>query len=186
MEFRPDDHSDVQSKTWRDRLEGYNTSYVSTGQNPSALSEAYQLYSPKQRCWNNIYKQLVSKFDAQNVLILSAGWGLIRSKYLTPYYDITFSSRADLYKKRNLKYDRYHDFCHLNPVDGEKIYLFAGRSYDQLFQELTGSMPAHRIVFFHGEPPRINGCQPIPYPRGDNRTWYYACATDFIAGRIKC
>ena len=54
MEFRPDDLSDRQGKSWRDLLEDYNASYVATGQNPFGLSTAYQLYSPNPP-WNNIY-----------------------------------------------------------------------------------------------------------------------------------
>jgi hypothetical protein len=187
MEFRPDDPSDRQGKSWRDCLEDYNVSYIGSGDNPFGLSAAYELYSPKHP-GNSIYQNLVNKFQAQNVFILSAGWGLIRSNYLLPRYDITFAAQADPYKKRNMA-DNYNDFGHLKPVDGEKIVLFAGQAYLQLFQKLTRSMPAHRIVFFHGKLPSarlINDCQPIPYPNGDNRTWYYACAKDFIAGHIKC
>jgi len=123
------------------------------------------------------------------VFILSAGWGLIRSNYLTPRYDITFAGQADPYKKRGMKADKYNDFGQLKPSDGEKIVLFAGKAYLGLFQGLTRSMPARRTDFFHGKPPSaklINGCQPIPYPDGDNRTWYYACTKDFISGRVKC
>ena len=188
MEFRPDDPSDRQKKSWRDLLEDYNASYAATGWNPFGLSEAYYLYSPKYP-WNNVYEALVSKFQAQNVFILSAGWGLIRSSYLTPRYDITFARQADAYKRRDMRSDIYCDFCHLKSIDGERIYLFASQRYLPLFQELTRSMSADRIVFFHGERPSsksINGCKPIHYPHGDNRTWYYTCAADFSNGRIRC
>jgi hypothetical protein len=99
MEARPDDPSDHPGKSWRDCLEDYNASYVGTGQNPLGLSAAYQLYSPNSRLYGNIYKQLVIKFRTLNVFILSAGWGLIRSDYLTPNYDITFTN------VKNTKYE---------------------------------------------------------------------------------
>jgi len=108
MEFRPDATSDRKGKTWRDCLEDYNAWYIGSGQNPFGLSEAYQLYAPNPP-WNSIYTELVHKFQNQNVFILSAGWGLIRSNYLTPRYNITFAGQTDLYKKRNLKADKYND-----------------------------------------------------------------------------
>jgi hypothetical protein len=40
----------------------------------------------------------VDRFGLENVYVLSASWGLIRADFLTPYYDITFSSSADAYK----------------------------------------------------------------------------------------
>ena len=60
-----------------------------------------------------------------NTYILSAGWGLINSEFLTPYYDITFSAAADNYKRRR-KADTYRDFCML-PEDVDELIVFFGR-----------------------------------------------------------
>lgn len=81
---RPDDASE-NGRSWRNLLLEYNSR---PGNNPLGLLPAYQLYT------NGTYGRLVERLGANNVYILSAGWGLIRSDFLTPYYDITFSSSA--------------------------------------------------------------------------------------------
>ncbi len=81
---RPDDPSlDCPGKTWRDLVQAYNA--TEKDRNPFGLSHAYRLYTPP------IYTKLVDRFKKENVFILSAGWGLIASNFLTPNYDITFS-----------------------------------------------------------------------------------------------
>jgi hypothetical protein len=78
---RPDDISD-RGISWRQQLCKYNEAQSA---NPLRLLPAYQLYE------NKTYRLLVGRFGIENVYILSAGWGLIRSDFLTPHYDITFS-----------------------------------------------------------------------------------------------
>jgi len=79
---RPDDVSD--GMTWRDKLLRYNQ----TGANPLGLRRAIDLYRPP------IYGALAVALPASDLFILSAGWGLIRADFLTPAYDITFSTQA--------------------------------------------------------------------------------------------
>jgi len=93
---RPDDRSDTGT-LWRDVLLKYNRE---PDGNPLGLYPAHQLYE------NKAYWRLADELGVQNVYILSAGWGLIRADFLTPYYDITFSLSADAYKRRR-KADRY-------------------------------------------------------------------------------
>ena len=83
---RPDDISD-SGKSWRQVLLEYNNER--TEDNPLGLHPAVQLYQ------NKIYARLVDRFGLRKVYILSAGWGLIRADFLTPYYDITFSQSAE-------------------------------------------------------------------------------------------
>jgi hypothetical protein len=90
---RPDDISDL-GLSWREQLREYNENPRS---NPLRLLPAYQLYE------NKTYGLLVDRFGSESVYILSAGWGLIRSIFLTPYYDITFSQSAARYKQRRKK-----------------------------------------------------------------------------------
>lgn len=52
------------------------------------------------------------KFGLDNVMILSAGWGLIPAQFLTPRYDITFSASAEPYVRRR-KNQAYEDFIWL-------------------------------------------------------------------------
>jgi hypothetical protein len=68
------------------------------------LLPAWQLYD------RPVYRELVHALGAENVFILSAGWGLLSADFLTPNYDITFSKTAKRYKRRRVR-DRYRDFC---------------------------------------------------------------------------
>ena len=106
---RPDDLSDGQH-TWRERLLEYNNEEKS---NPLDLLPAYRLYAHK------VYENLVDKFGTSQVFILSAGWGLIASDFLTPDYDITFSNAKNVasYAHRR-KSDHYSDVCQI-PNDGD-------------------------------------------------------------------
>jgi hypothetical protein len=171
---RPDDISD-RGISWREQLWKYNENPKT---NPLGLCPAYQLYE------NKTYSSLVSRFGSKNVYILSAGWGLIRSDFLTPYYDITFSQSADAYKRRR-KTDRFEDFRMLSDeTTGEMIFL-GGKDYLPLFCKLTGRVKAKRIVFFNSaSPPRIENCI---FKRFETRTqtnWHYECANALLSGRV--
>lgn len=72
----------------------------------------------------------------EGVYILSAGWGLIRSDFLTPYYDITFSQSADPYKRRR-RTDRYDDFRMIPDGVKDEILFIGGKDYLPLFCQLT-------------------------------------------------
>src|SRR3954468_15411313 len=87
---RPGDKSDGE-KSWRQVLLDYNRNEPD---NPLRLMPAWRLYS------HAVYERLVTHCGVNNVYILSAGWGLISASFLTPEYDITFSSSADGYKRR--------------------------------------------------------------------------------------
>ena len=86
----PGDKSDGE-KSWRQVLLDYNRNEPD---NPLQLMSAWRLYS------HAVYERLVTHCGVNNVYILSAGWGLISASFLTPDYDITFSSSADGYKRR--------------------------------------------------------------------------------------
>src|SRR4051794_2521019 len=81
---RPDDPSD-DGRTWRERLVAYNAA----ADNPLNLLPAYRLYA------HDAYRALARRFGLERVFILSAGWGLIPATFLTPRYDITFTTSAD-------------------------------------------------------------------------------------------
>ena len=108
--------------------------------NPLGLVAAYRLYD------NAVYQHLVDKLGIANVYILSAGWGLIRADFLTPYYDITFSAIArgdDAYKRRR-KADRYEDFRMLPEETEDEIVFLGGKDYIALFCELTCGVRSER------------------------------------------
>src|SRR5579862_6414267 len=80
---RPDDLPG--ERTWRQLLSDYNNQ---PEDNPLELLPAYQLYE------NSAYRGLADRFGLANLFILSAGWGLLSSEFLTPHYDITFTAMA--------------------------------------------------------------------------------------------
>jgi hypothetical protein len=130
-----------------------------------------------------VYTGLVDKFGSVNVFVLSAGWGLIRSGFLTPQYDITFSPGADPYKRRR-RADRYLDFQQLASRD-EQVLFLGGADYLPLFCALTAHVQAGRIVYFNSvRPPDVPHCRAIRYETTRKTNWHYACAADLIAGKL--
>ena len=172
---RPDDPSHLAAETWRDLVKAYD---AEPDANPLGLVPAYRLYS------NPIYGGLVERYGVEKVYILSAGWGLIRAEFLTPQYDITFSASAERYKRRGAR-DRYRDFCQMSPDSGDDIVFFGGKDYLPLFCDLTCSLRSRRTVFYNSKsPPSAPGCRLLRYETTTRTNWHYACASDFIAGRI--
>lgn len=173
--FRPDDPSDVEGASWRDLLRRYNRE---PGNNPLGLLPAYQLYS------NPVYARLVRKFGTDNVFILSAGWGLISASFLTPLYDITFSTIAEAFKRRK-KRDRYLDFSQLGTIDSEPVLFFGGKDYLPLFCSLTETARDQRVVFYNSRTtPQLSNCQFARYHTTMRTNWHYACAEDFLSEKI--
>jgi hypothetical protein len=167
----PDSQSDWQ-ESWRTRLEKYNKS---PGNNPLNLYPAYKLYK------NEIYRKLANRFGVEHMYILSAGWGMIRADFLTPQYNITFSPRAEYYKRRKfLKTDPYFNML---PDDGDSpIVFFGGKDYISLFCSLTAEFHSRRIVYYSSAiRPGAPGCEMKRFdPKSKRRTnWHYECAEAF-------
>lgn len=172
---RPDDFAKTNGDTWRNLVADYNQSR--TG-NPFGLFPAYRLYS------NPAYRAVVEKFGEKSVYILSAGWGLIRSDFLTPQYNITFSASAERFKRR-LQRDPYADFCHLSDDGAGQILFFGGKDYLPLFCRLTAALDARRIVFFNSKTaPKTPGCLLVRYETTMRTNWHYACVNDFLRDKI--
>jgi len=134
----------------------------------------------------SIYKALVEKYGAQNVFILSAGWGLVRSDFLIPYYDITFSNQGKPHSKRS-PHDLFEDFNQLRDTDihsDETIYFFGGQAYLPLFCNLTQNITARKVIYHSkGSVYQLQGYECIPSCRSYTN-WPYQCAQDFIDDRI--
>jgi hypothetical protein len=105
------------------------------------LWQASRLYEP------SAYGLLVEEFGPEKLFILSAGWGLIRSDFLTPNYDITFSSQADDGKRR--RRDVFQDLVQLDMASTEPIVFLGGKDYLALFSLLTRPSRAERRVFYN-------------------------------------
>jgi hypothetical protein len=170
---RPDDDCG-SGKSWRDVLVDYNNN---PGGNPLGLLPAYRLYA------NPVYERLVDKQGIANVYILSAGWGLIRADFLTPYYDITFSAsaRGDDAHKRRRKADRYGDFRMLPDETEDDILFFGGKDYIALFCELTAGVKRRRtLLYSSAQPPVAPGCKPAKFHTTTRTNWHYEAANAFL------
>ena len=172
---RPDDVADVGG-TWRELLSDYNKR--NRDANQLGLLKAWQLYRHKT------YGQLVRKLGEENVYILSAGWGLLPTNYLTPLYDITFSPLAEDYQRRN-KGDLYKDMPLLTNHGNEPMVYFGSNFYIPLFCKLTAQHRGRRIVFYNSAyEPNAPGCELIKFNTKARTVWYYECAQAFIDGRV--
>ena len=124
------------------------------------------------------------------MFVLSAGWGLIRSDFLTPNYNITFAPQAERYKRRDANDPFYKDFRQLAADAQDKIFLLASKAYLPLFCKLTAQNLGQRNIFYNwAKPTGVRDCHLIPYntsaSRATQRTWYYSCADDFLVGRFR-
>jgi hypothetical protein len=171
---RPDDQSG-KGMTWRQELLRYNSADQG---NPLGLLPAYMLYR------NSVYERLVDRIGIERVYVLSAGWGLIRADFLTPYYDITFSSSAEPYKRRG-KNEYYQDFRVLPSEVDEQIVFFGGKDYRGLFSALTEESRSTRTVFYNSaDVPKLIGCRLIKFETPARTNWHYQCANALLDGKI--
>lgn len=171
---RPDDFA-YGGETWRDALLAYNRN---PDGNPLGLLPAFELYQ------NEAYRKLAAKIRPEKLFILSAGWGLIEASFLTPYYDITFTSQAEGYKRRR-KADRYHDLSMMPKGTQEPIVFFGGKDYLPLFDRLTDDARAPRTVFFNSAiTPQIKGGRSVRFPTTTRTNWHYECVDAFLAGAL--
>jgi hypothetical protein len=171
---RPDDDAGG-GQTWRESLLRYNEKL---GQNPLRLLPTRDLYE------RDIYRHLAKRVGDANLYILSAGWGLIPSTFLTPSYDITFSPGADAYKRR-LKRDIYRDFCMLPADGGDEVLFFGGKDYLPLFCSLTGRLGVRRTVFYNSNTaPSAPGCLLRRFRTTTRTNWHYECVSRFIDGSL--
>lgn len=172
---RPDDPSGG-GLSWRQELLRYNQT---PGDNPLNLLPAWQLYRPP------IYQQLWRQYRPDDLYILSAGWGLIRADFLTPAYDITFSSGADRHQRRRWQ-DGYDDWSMLPSDTDRPVVFFGSKGYVRLFCKLTAGMaPGLRYVFYNAsEKPNAPECQLVKFDTRQKTNWYHTTARDFMNGRI--
>jgi hypothetical protein len=172
----PDDIADA-GKTWRQHLVEYN----GLGANPFGLFPAYQLYV------NPVYGQLVRKFGLERVFILSAGWGLLRASFLTPNYDITYSTDAKrktpwVFRRRS---DEYRDLNQLPLNETEPIAFLGGKAYVPLFSVLTRDAQGTRTVFYNSSTePEAPGCRLVRFPTTTRTNWQYEGARSLLAGTL--
>jgi hypothetical protein len=168
----PDDRSELPGMTWRQVLVRNNE----LEGNPRGLLPAWRLYQP------HAYERLVATFGPKRVFILSAGWGLVRSSYPLPPYDITFV-RKDPSRQRR-RDDVFADFEQLEVATDGPVVFLGGAEYLPMFRRLTRHVRVPRIVPFRCDPegtrPRPPERAPdiirIPYRTARCTNWHYTCA----------
>lgn len=172
---RPDDPSD-EGVTWREQLLQYSQT---AHHNPFGLATAGDLYE------NPTYRLLTDRYGAAQTYVLSAGFGLIPSTFLTPLYDITFSVQAAPHARRR-RNSLWHDFAMLPPEAEGPILFFGGKDYVPLFAELTADTKAERIVFFNAAiPPLAHGCTLRRFETPTRTNWHYECAKAIASGAVR-
>lgn len=171
---QPDDLAG-ERKSWRTLLHEYNEN---PGDNPLGLLPAWQLYE------NPIYGRLKRHVGVENLYILSAGWGLISADFLTPNYDITFSTDAKYYNQRP-RGETYRDISMLPDGNEEPIMFFGSKHYVDLFCALTKHTRGRRVLWYNSKyRPMANGCDVRRFHTTKDGIWYYECAQAFIDGKL--
>jgi hypothetical protein len=171
----PDSTADT-GNSWRDELISYNDA---SGNNPLGLLPAWQLYK------NETYALLAERYGVDRLYILSAGWGLVSASFLTPKYDITFSTQADSFKQRRKK-DRYDDLRMLPTDTTESVVFFVSKGYVPLARALTEDLKGPRHLFYNSKiPPEAPGFILNAYETRTRTNWQYECAKSFLAGNIE-
>ena len=170
VEYRRPDDIAPSGLSWRDELVKYNKNHRDNGANPRCLLPAWRLYT------HRAYKHLVNRLGEDKVFILSAGWGLIPAPFLTPDYDITFTQKAETYKRRCQQDDWYADFSMLPKDASHPIHFVSGRDYVPLFLRLTEGTDAERVIHHVGSPPPAPNCRFRHFETTRRTNWHYECA----------
>jgi len=167
---RPDDWIPQETGTWRQAL-------LSQQLGDSTLLPAWQLYK------HGIYSKLVSHFGEKNIYVLSAGWGLVRSDFKLPTYDITFSKQAQAYKKRRGS-DHYLDFKQL-PNDRSQIVFFGVQDYLPLLSKLlSNSSPLTVVTRNKGIALPNAKWNQVAYKTTALTNWHYSAASALLKGEL--
>jgi len=174
---RPDDMKSKQDMSWRQYIYLINQSGKCFKDN--RVIRSAELYT------ETIYMQLVNAFGWENVFILSAGWGLIRSDFYIPYYNITFSqvNREIKYIQRKKNSDDWHDFQQLDSSSKEPLVYFGCYGYIPLLTNLTKKYKGKKIAFYAayeaGKELQKSGFAIIK--RDSYTNWHYKCAEEWCS-----
>jgi hypothetical protein len=174
----PDDRIPNTGETWRDLV---------MKQEHDGLIPAYQLY------WHEVYRKLFRVYG-ERFYIFSAGWGIVRSTFKLPCYDITFSNApgVEIWAKRTPAM-RWNDFNHLKEdaacFDGNaKIILFAGTGYVEPFCRMTSGIANTKIITHKAaNPARYSGFEYCHCNTKAVTNWFYEAVENFlIPGCVLC
>ena len=171
----PDDIAH-DGQTWRSFVLAYNARYRAIGSNPFGLHAAGQLYT------NPAYASLGRLAD--HAYILSACWGIVRSDFLLPNYDVTFSrspGTPDHALRRSD--DGWLDFNMLPQDCDTELVFVGGRSYLPAFERLSRSYSGKRIAYHSlSDAPAIPGVEMRRFDTNKRTNWHYELASVMTAG----
>ena len=169
----PDDKIPGSGKKWRDLI---------NKQNHKDLTPAFELYK------NPVYSSLYEKYG-KHFYIFSAGWGIVRSTFKLPYYNITYSAQSNKLGKRT-KDMHWNDYNHLlEDIDtgvissDAVIVLFAGMVYlDHFYEFASASKIKNKKIIFHksAKIKKIPGFEYKHYDKPISTNWFYNAARDFF------
>lgn len=181
--LRPDDLAYGEEYTWRNYIE-------QNQENGMIPFMAYQLYTDEKI--DELRDALGDRFFIQ-----SAGFGIVRSNYRLPKYNLTFTGNNEDNHRKYLPNggDGFIDFNHLYDLGNkDEDIVFAGEvDYLEQFIELTRTLPNRKVVFY------INALDPTDYlnedknflfkryyPESPNQitNWHYGLARDLAHGHI--
>ena len=142
FEHHPDEIMNDGITPWRE--------YLNKNQSDANLKKAYELYKPKN---TGIYTRMYNKY-LNRFFILSAGWGLVKSDFKLPNYDITFSTdkKSPKNTRRNQNMNMlpiYIDFNQLIVNINDDIIYVGGEKYLELFYKLTRNLPNRKIIYYN-------------------------------------
>jgi hypothetical protein len=168
------DHPSDNGLTWRQRVLDYN---AHPDRNISSLEPASRLYRAPQ------YERLVDEFGPTQVFVLSAGWGLVRSDFRLPHYNITFqrpkaSSEAYIWRQ---PHDEFQDFNQLIANSDDHVIFLGGENYRPYFEVWTGNSSAAKTIYhkssFIVRHPRFHYKL---FKTSRKTNWHYSCADELI------
>lgn len=181
--LRPDNLAFNNELTWRNYIE-------QNQDNGNIPFMSHQLYTRIEYC-------MLRAAFGDRFFIQSAGFGIVRSNYRLPKYNITFTGNNEDNRRYYLPNggDGFLDFNHLLELDSklEDIVYVGGKSYVKQFIELTRGLPNRKIIFYKGNPYPLNYInegenfifhQYYPENPGQRTNWHYGLASDLAHGHI--
>jgi len=178
--LRPNDLAFDDVFTWREIVENNQD-------NGNIPFMAYELYVREE--YTLLRDALGDRFFIQ-----SAGFGIIRSDFRLPKYNITFGGANELNRRyyNPNENDGYNDFNQL-PVNDEDILYVGGQTYLPQFIELTRDLPNRKIIFYSTNQIPQNNIndgenfvfkQYTPMNPNQRTNWHYGLARDIANGFI--
>jgi hypothetical protein len=180
--LKPDDMAFDHDISWKE--------FILENQNELTIPfKAFQLYSL------STYRLMRCAFG-RRFFIQSAGFGIIRSDFRIPEYNITFKGGNIVNHRRYIAngLDGFNDLNHLLELNSnnQDILFIGSREYIKQFIELTNNLSCRKIIFYKGNfnlRPYRNLNQQFVFVKyepetSSNYTWHYELADRLAEAEI--